>query len=73
MSRFFVYEEYGAKYDLMMKDVTVIQRMMPLWDRYQKGLEALASTIGPVGNYDDQSKRAGTVYDLLVKVRHLPS
>ncbi len=68
MKRFFVYEEYGAKYELMIKDIAVVHRTMPQWDRYQKGLEALASSIGPVSSYDDQSKKALTVGDLLVKV-----
>ncbi len=71
MNRFFVYEEYGAKYELMMRDVTGVQRVMPLWNRYQKGLEALASSIGPIKSHDDQSKRAGSVNDLLVKVSQL--
>ncbi len=68
MNRFLVYEEYGAKYELMIKDLAVVHRTMPQWDKYQKGLEALASSIGPSNSYDDQSKRALTVGDLLVKV-----
>ncbi len=71
MNRFFLYEEYGAKYELMIKDIAVVHRTMPQWDKYQRGLEALASSIGPVNSHDDQPKKALTVGDLLVKVSRL--
>ena len=68
MNRFFVYEEYGAKYESMIKDVAIIHRAMPEWDKYQKGLEALAASLGSANGSEDQSRRALTVGDLLVKV-----
>ncbi|KAH6853744.1 hypothetical protein B0I37DRAFT_440845 [Chaetomium sp. MPI-CAGE-AT-0009] len=67
MNRFFIYEEYGAMYELMMKDVTATHRTMPGWSSYQKGLEVLASSLSSAERRDDQSKRASTLYDLLVK------
>lgn len=66
MSRFFVYEEYGAKYEMMMKDIASAHRTMPQWETYQKGLEALASSIGPSSKHD-KSKKSLTAGDLLVK------
>lgn len=67
MNRFFVYEEYGAKYELMIKDIAVVHRTLPCWDKHQKGLEALASSIGPANRPGDESKKALAVGDLLVK------
>ncbi|KAJ4297152.1 hypothetical protein N0V88_004070 [Collariella sp. IMI 366227] len=43
MNRLFIYEEYGAKYEMMIKDVKAAHRTMPEWQSYQKGLEVLAS------------------------------
>ena len=67
MNRFFVYEEYGAKYELMIKDVASTYRTMPQWEIYQKGLEALASSLASINSQHDKSKKALTIGDLLVK------
>ncbi|KAK0383235.1 hypothetical protein NLU13_9148 [Sarocladium strictum] len=67
INRFFIYEEYGAKYELMMKDVSAAHRSMPFWNEHQKGLEALASTVGSSRSIDAEAKKALTVGDLLVK------
>ena len=75
MRSFFVYEEYGAKYELMMKDVASAHRSMPRWDSYQKGLETLAASLESANSQDDGTKKSLTIGDLLVKVRsfaHLP-
>ncbi|PNH64059.1 hypothetical protein VD0001_g8964 [Verticillium dahliae] len=67
MNQFFIYEEYGAKYEMMIKDMASTQRKMPHWEDYQKGLEALASSLGPVNSRFDQSRKSLTIGDLLVK------
>lgn len=67
MNRFFVYEEYGAKYEMMMKDIASAHRTMPQWDTYQKGLETLASSVGSSSKHGDMSKKSLTIGDLLVK------
>ncbi|PSR92078.1 hypothetical protein BD289DRAFT_459806 [Coniella lustricola] len=67
MHRFFIYEEYGAKYEMMMKDVALVHRTMPQWNAYQRGLETLASSLGASRNHQDKSKQALTIGDLLVK------
>ncbi|KAK3984694.1 hypothetical protein QBC44DRAFT_345861 [Cladorrhinum sp. PSN332] len=68
MNRFFIYEEYGAKYELMIKDVASAHRTMPGWQSYQKGLEVLAASVGSVDSQGgDQSKKSLTIGDLLVK------
>jgi hypothetical protein len=68
MNRFFIYEEYGAKYELMIKDVAAAHRTMPGWLSYQKGLEVLASSLGSADNRGNQARKALTTGDLLVKV-----
>lgn len=68
MNRFFIYKEYGAKYELMIKDVASANQAMPQWEMYQRGLETLASMLGSAKNADEGSKRALTMGDLLVKV-----
>lgn len=67
MNRFFVYEEYGAKYEMMIKDIASAHRTMPQWETYQKGLETLASSVGPSSSHGDKSKKSLTIGDLLVK------
>ncbi|KAK4147627.1 uncharacterized protein C8A04DRAFT_33791 [Dichotomopilus funicola] len=67
MNRFFVYEEYGAKYEMMIKDIAAAYRTMPGWASYQKGLEVLASSLTSAESCDDQARRALTIGDLLVK------
>lgn len=68
MNRFFIYEEYGAKYELMIKDIAAAHRTLPQWNKYQKGLETLAASLGSANCHDDQGKKSLTVSDLMVKV-----
>lgn len=68
MSQFFVYEEYGAKYELMIKDIASAHRTIPRWNSYQKGLETLATALGTASKQGDLSKKSLTIGDLLVKV-----
>ncbi|KAI1341627.1 Dbl homology domain-containing protein [Xylariaceae sp. FL0016] len=67
MNRFFVYEEYGAKYEMMIKDIASAHRTLPQWETYQKGLEALAASLGAVSHHLDHSRKSLTTGDLLVK------
>ncbi|ROT40036.1 Dbl homology domain-containing protein [Sodiomyces alkalinus F11] len=67
MSRFFIYEEYGAKYEMMVKDVASAHHKLPQWDAYQRGLEALASSLGAASYHENQSRKSLTIGDLLVK------
>ncbi|KAI2468086.1 Dbl homology domain-containing protein [Annulohypoxylon bovei var. microspora] len=67
MNRFFVYEEYGAKYEMMIRDVASAHRTLPQWETYQKGLEALAASLGAVNYHLDNSRKSLTIGDLLVK------
>lgn len=68
MNRFFIYEEYGAKYELMIKDVASAHRTMPAWQSYQKGIEILASCLGSANSQNDKKRKSLTIGDLLMKV-----
>ena len=50
MNRLFVYEEYGAKYESMMKDIASTYKTIPEWEAYQTGLEALASSLASINS-----------------------
>lgn len=71
MNRFFVYEEYGAKYEMMIRDVANAYRTIHQWDTYQKGFETLASSLASINNQQDNPKKALKIGDLLVKVNSL--
>jgi hypothetical protein len=68
MHRFFAYEEYGAKYEMMVKDVASTHKTLPQWEEYQMGLEALAASLESTNIHDGQPNKSLTVGDLLVKV-----
>lgn len=64
-----MYREYGAKYEIMIKDTTSALENLPEWETHQRGLEAFAFTIEASPLCDD--RRSLTMGDLLVKVRPL--
>ncbi|KAG6003070.1 hypothetical protein E4U43_000977 [Claviceps pusilla] len=67
MSRFFVYEEYGAKYDMLVQDIALVDQVLPGWEWNQRGLEALSVLLHSSNVPDCHSRRASTLKDLLVK------
>ncbi|KAI1818424.1 Dbl homology domain-containing protein [Poronia punctata] len=67
MNRFLVYEEYGARYELMIKDVASAHRTLPEWDSYQKGIEALAASLSAANHNLGNHRKSLTIGDLLVK------
>ena len=68
MSRFFVYEEYGAKFETMLHEMTLAAKNVPNWQAYERGLEALANTLAPNSGSDLNPKKGLTFADLLIKV-----
>ncbi|KAI8632332.1 Dbl homology domain-containing protein [Xylariaceae sp. FL1651] len=67
MNRFFIYEEYGARYELMIRDIACAHRTLPQWEKYQIGLEALAASLSAASHHSDYSRKSLTIGDLLVK------
>ena len=68
MRRFFAYEEYGAKYELMVEDVASTYKHIPNFAAYEKGIEALASSLMSISSRAAQDRKGLTLSDLLIKV-----
>ena len=68
MSRFAVYEDYGANYELVQRDVDEIQRGILAWPDFDRAIEALSAHVNPVKSREANRKKAMTVKDLLIKV-----
>ncbi|KAF7503112.1 hypothetical protein GJ744_004321 [Endocarpon pusillum] len=67
MARFFVYEEYSAKYDIMIQEVANSHKMVPEWPSYEAGMEALANSIASLNQRSNAGKKGLTAHDLLIK------
>ncbi|KAI0515260.1 hypothetical protein F5B22DRAFT_646836 [Xylaria bambusicola] len=67
INRFLIYEEYGARYELMIRDVASTHRILPHWENYQKGIEALAASLNAPNGHLGHSRKSLTIGDLLVK------
>ncbi|KAL9093967.1 MAG: hypothetical protein Q9165_003637 [Trypethelium subeluteriae] len=67
VKRFFAYEEYGAKYEALTRELNVSQKITPSWPEYEKGIEALSTALAPTNHRDDAGKKGLTLSDLLIK------
>ena len=63
-----MYEEYGAKYELMLYEMTLASKNVPNWQAHERGLEALANTLAPNTSRELNSHKCLTFGDLLIKV-----
>ena len=66
-----MYEEYGARYESMLKEMVETSRTIPHWQVYERGIEALANTLAPMSGSDGTNKKGLTFADLLIKVPSL--
>lgn len=66
MSRFFVYEEYGARFQVVARNLATVSRAVPTWTAYERGIEALAHSLGCAS--DNGGRRGLSFEDLLIKV-----
>ncbi|KAI9848323.1 MAG: hypothetical protein M1837_000587 [Sclerophora amabilis] len=69
MRQFFVYEEYGAKYDKMVQDVASTFSTSSTSLAYEKGIEALAASVASINKRAARSRKGLAFQDLLIKVR----
>lgn len=69
MNRFFAYEEYGAKYEMMVQDVAASYKTISARRAYEKGIEALANSVTSINKRQAESRKGLTFADLLIKVR----
>lgn len=68
MPRFFAYEEYCAKYDIMVQALSGSSRAASPWQSYEMGIEALANSITAIDDKPSEGKKGLTVADLIIKV-----
>lgn len=68
MSRFFIYEEYSAKYESMILEMTSASKTIPNWHIYERGIESLANSLASTGTQSMYSKKGLSFEDLLIKV-----
>ena len=68
MSRFFVYEEYAAKYETIASDVGATSKSFSTEVGFDKGIEVLSRTLESMNLHDDDSKKGLTFADLIIKV-----
>lgn len=68
MNRFFAYEEYGAKYEMMAQDMAATYNSIPGWHAYERGIEALANSLTSMNGREAHSRKGLTFNDLLIKV-----
>lgn len=68
MNRFFAYEEYGAKYEMMVQDMASTYSSIPNWNAYERGIEALANSLTSINGREANSRKGLTFGDLLIKV-----
>ncbi|QUC18730.1 uncharacterized protein UV8b_02971 [Ustilaginoidea virens] len=67
MSRFFIYKEYAAKYEMMVQDTAHVCDAFPGWEENQNGLEALCALLSSRETRDWSQRRASTLKDLFAK------
>ncbi|MCJ1426910.1 hypothetical protein MMC29_004813 [Sticta canariensis] len=67
MGRFFVYEEYGAKYESMLLEMTSTSKAIPNFQVYERGIEALAHSLASTSTRTSYNRKGMTFEDLLIK------
>lgn len=69
MQSFFAYEEYGAKYDLMARDLASTYQTLGTDDSFEKGIEVLSRTLDSMKIRSEHGRKGMTFSDLVIKVR----
>lgn len=69
MEQFQVYADYGANYELVVRDIEETQQQIMTWPEFDRAIEILSATVNPVRTREENYKKALSVKDLLIKVR----
>ncbi|KAL8736564.1 MAG: hypothetical protein Q9181_002374 [Wetmoreana brouardii] len=67
MGRFFVYEEYGAKYELMLRELSTSSKSITNWHAFERSIEALANSLASSSASSEAVKKGLAFEDLLIK------
>lgn len=70
MLQFQVYADYGANYELVMRDIEETQQTIVTWEEFDRAIEILSATVNPMKSREENYKKALSVKDLLIKVGH---
>lgn len=68
MLQFQVYADYGANYDLVVRDIEETQQHIVIWEEFDRAIENLSATVNPLNSREENYKKALSVKDLLIKV-----
>ncbi|KAI9824694.1 MAG: hypothetical protein M1826_007272 [Phylliscum demangeonii] len=71
LKRFFVYEEYGAKYEMLVQSIASTYKTIPTWQAYERGIEALANSLAAPTGDDAQVRKGLSCEDLIIKASSL--
>ncbi|KAI4133656.1 MAG: hypothetical protein LQ341_006145 [Variospora aurantia] len=67
LGRFFIYEEYGAQYQLMLRDMVLTSKSISNWQAFERSIEALANSLALTSGSEDSAKKGLAFEDLLIK------
>lgn len=73
MQQFQVYADYGANYELVVRDIEETQQQIAAWPDFDRAIENLSATVNPMRTREDNYRKALSVKDLLIKVSHIAS
>lgn len=67
LARFFIYEEYGAQYELMLRNMTLTSKTISHWQAFERSIEALANSLSTSSGSEESAKKGLAFEDLLIK------
>ncbi|KAL8981066.1 MAG: hypothetical protein Q9205_004030, partial [Flavoplaca limonia] len=67
LNRFFVYEEYGAKYELMLRDMSSTSKSIANWHAFERSIEALANSLASSSGSEESARKGLSFEDLIIK------
>ncbi|KAL8783323.1 MAG: hypothetical protein Q9213_004698 [Squamulea squamosa] len=67
LGRFFVYEEYGANYELMLREMSTTSKSIANWHAFERSIEALANSLASSSASEESTRKGLTFEDLLIK------
>ncbi|KAI9728307.1 MAG: hypothetical protein M1834_007711 [Cirrosporium novae-zelandiae] len=67
LTKFFLYEEYGAEYEQLVHEVAAAKSNIPSWHDCEMGIEALAKSVASMNSYDTAKRKGLTFCDLIIK------
>lgn len=65
------YSRFGSHFELYRNNIEGMQLSVTTWPDYDRAIEALSSALDATRSQERNKKRALTVKDLLIKVRHI--